>query len=40
MAILLLMLDNMQDPGNLGTIMRTADWFGVKAQVFCSREIR
>ena len=24
-----LMLDNVRDPGNLGTIIRTADWFGI-----------
>ena len=24
-----LLLDGIQDPGNLGTIIRTADWFGV-----------
>jgi len=30
-----LYLDAIQDPGNLGTIIRTADWFGVK-QVVCS----
>jgi len=24
------MLDGIQDPGNLGTIIRTADWFGVE----------
>ena len=23
-------LDGIQDPGNLGTIIRTADWFGVE----------
>lgn len=23
-------LDNIQDPGNLGTIIRLADWFGIK----------
>jgi TrmH family RNA methyltransferase len=28
-------LDQLQDPGNLGTIIRTADWFGIK-QVICS----
>lgn len=26
---LYLMLDSIQDPGNLGTIIRTADWFGI-----------
>jgi TrmH family RNA methyltransferase len=25
-----LLLDDIRDPGNLGTIVRTADWFGVK----------
>ena len=24
------MLDNISDPGNLGTIIRNCDWFGVK----------
>lgn len=28
---LVLALDGIQDPGNLGTIIRTADWFGVDA---------
>lgn len=27
---LVLALDRVQDPGNLGTIVRTADWFGVR----------
>ena len=27
---LVLVLDNVNDPGNLGTIIRTADWFGIK----------
>jgi len=27
---LVLLLDTIQDPGNLGTILRTADWFGIK----------
>jgi TrmH family RNA methyltransferase len=31
----MLVLCNVQDPGNLGTIMRTADWFGIK-QIVCS----
>ena len=32
----LIFLDNINDPGNLGTIIRTLDWFGYK-QVFCSK---
>lgn len=32
-----LYLDGIQDPGNLGTILRIADWFGFPA-VFCSPE--
>lgn len=28
-------LDHLQDPGNLGTIIRTADWFGIR-QIVCS----
>lgn len=30
-----LVLDTIQDPGNLGTIIRIADWFGV-ASIICS----
>ena len=30
-----LALDTIQDPGNMGTIIRLADWFGIK-NVFCS----
>ncbi|MEO6731062.1 MAG: RNA methyltransferase [Ferruginibacter sp.] len=30
-----LMLDTIQDPGNLGTLIRIADWFGVPA-IICS----
>lgn len=30
-----LVLDGIQDPGNLGTIIRTADWFGFK-NIICS----
>jgi len=32
-----LFLDHINDPGNLGTIIRIADWFGIK-NVFCSHE--
>ncbi len=32
---LVLALDDIQDPGNLGTIIRLADWFGI-SDVFCS----
>ncbi len=31
----ILCLDGIQDPGNLGTIIRTADWFGVH-DIVCS----
>lgn len=31
----ILALDDVQDPGNLGTIVRTADWFGIR-HVVCS----
>lgn len=30
-------LDGIQDPGNLGTILRIADWFGIK-HVVCSQD--
>lgn len=30
-----ILLDDIQDPGNLGTIIRIADWFGIK-NIFCS----
>jgi TrmH family RNA methyltransferase len=30
-----LYLDTIQDPGNFGTIIRTADWFGIKS-IVCS----
>lgn len=30
-----LVLDGLQDPGNLGTIVRMADWFGI-SNIFCS----
>lgn len=33
---LILMLDDISDPGNMGTIIRTADWFGIK-QIICSK---
>ena len=34
---LVVCLDGIQDPGNLGTILRTCDWFGVR-QVVCSHD--
>lgn len=34
---LVLMLDGVQDPGNLGTIARIADWFGIR-NIICSAE--
>ena len=32
-----LALDGIQDPGNLGTIIRIADWFGI-THIFCSED--
>lgn len=32
---LILVLDDVKDPGNLGTIIRIADWFGIK-HIVCS----
>ncbi len=32
---LILALDNVQDPGNLGTIIRMCDWFGIE-KLICS----
>jgi TrmH family RNA methyltransferase len=32
-----LALDTIQDPGNMGTIVRLADWFGIK-NIFCSTD--
>ncbi len=32
-----LMIDTVQDPGNLGTIIREADWFGIE-NIICSKE--
>lgn len=32
-----LVLDGIQDPGNMGTIIRLADWFGI-SQVICSED--
>ena len=34
---LILALDGVQNPGNLGTIIRLADWFGIK-DIVCSKE--
>ncbi len=34
---LLLALDGIQDPGNLGTIIRIADWFGIST-IYCSED--
>lgn len=32
-----IILDGVQDPGNLGTIIRLADWFGIE-QIVCSED--
>ena len=32
-----LILDNISDPGNMGTLLRTAVWYGIE-NIFCSRD--
>lgn len=34
---IILALDGIQDPGNLGTLVRIADWFGIQ-QIVCNRD--
>lgn len=34
---IILALDNIRDPGNMGMIIRTADWFGIR-NILCSTE--
>lgn len=34
---LVMMLDGVRDPGNFGTIIRCADWFGIE-YIFCSQD--
>jgi TrmH family RNA methyltransferase len=34
---MMLALDGIRDPGNMGTIIRTADWFGIK-RIICSTD--
>lgn len=34
---LVLALDGIQDPGNMGTIVRLADWYGIR-HIFCSSD--
>jgi len=34
---LIIALESIRDPGNLGTIIRTCEWFGVK-QIVCSKD--
>jgi TrmH family RNA methyltransferase len=36
-AGLVLALDDVRDPGNLGTILRLCDWFGIE-QLLCSKK--
>ncbi|MGZ8509471.1 MAG: TrmH family RNA methyltransferase [Chitinophagaceae bacterium] len=36
-GVISLVLDTIQDPGNLGTIIRIADWFGL-TQIICSKD--
>ncbi len=35
--LMTLILDGIRDPGNMGTMIRTADWFGIR-QIICSSD--
>jgi TrmH family RNA methyltransferase len=35
-SMVTLVLDDIRDPGNMGTIIRTSDWFGIR-NIICSR---
>ena len=37
LSTLSIALDGVQDPGNLGTIIRTCDWFGIH-DIYCSKD--
>ena len=36
-CLLSIALDGIQDPGNMGTIVRLADWYGIE-NIFCSKD--
>ena len=36
---LIVVIDNISDPGNLGTILRTCDWFGVKTVLISNQSV-
>lgn len=38
-SVLIVVLDGISDPGNLGTMIRTADWFGVDAIVISEHSV-
>ena len=35
----IVMIDNISDPGNLGTILRTSDWFGIKTVLISNQSV-
>jgi len=36
---IIVLIDNVSDPGNLGTILRTCDWFGIKSVLISSQSV-
>lgn len=36
---IIVLLDNIADPGNLGTILRTSDWFGIKNIIITNQSV-
>lgn len=35
----IIFLENISDPGNMGTIIRTADWFGIDSVIICKDSV-
>jgi TrmH family RNA methyltransferase len=36
---IIVLIDNISDPGNLGTILRTCDWFGIRSVLISNQSV-